>query len=83
MLINAWALLAVKSNIMIVLSNREKEVLLLIGKRMTSKQIALELGISPRTIHFYLENAYWKLGVSGIGARYRAYEEAFKQGLLN
>lgn len=50
---------------------------------MTSKQIALELGISPRTIHFYLENAYWKLGVSGIGARYRAYEEAFKQGLLD
>lgn len=65
------------------LSKREKEVIALIGKKKTSKQIALELNISPRTVHFYLENAYFKLGVSGVGARLKAYNVALLNNLLD
>jgi len=65
------------------LSKREKEVIALVGKRKTSKQIALELNISPRTVHFYLENAYFKLGVSGMGARLKAYNVALQNKLLD
>lgn len=64
------------------LSKREKEVLLLVGKAKTSKEIALELNISPRTVHFYLENAYFKLGVSGVGARQKAYNVALVNNML-
>lgn len=64
------------------LSKREKEVLLLVGKAKTSKEIALELNISPRTVHFYLENAYFKLGVSGVGARQKAYNVALINNML-
>jgi DNA-binding CsgD family transcriptional regulator len=44
-------------------SKREKDVvkLLLLGK--SNKQIALELGISNRTVEFHLGNIYAKLGV--------------------
>lgn len=38
----------------------------------TSKETALELGLSPRTVHSALENIYFKLGVSGNGARHKA-----------
>jgi DNA-binding CsgD family transcriptional regulator len=68
---------------MMQLSKREKEVITLLGKSKTSKEIALELQISPRTVHFYLENAYFKLGVSGVGARQKAYNIALVNKLLD
>jgi DNA-binding CsgD family transcriptional regulator len=50
---------------------------------MKSKDIAIELEISPRTVHACLENIYFKLRVSGYGARSRAYAEAVKLNLID
>ena len=58
------------------LTPREIEVLKCIGEKMTSKQIALKLNLSPRTVHMFLENVYFKLNVSGTGARQKAYNIA-------
>jgi DNA-binding CsgD family transcriptional regulator len=68
---------------MVHLSNRERDVITRIGKKMTSKDIAIELNISPRTVHACLENIYFKLNVSGTGARTRAYAEAVKLNLID
>lgn len=45
------------------LSNREKQVLLSCQKGKTSVQSGEELGLSPRTVQFYLENVKNKLGI--------------------
>lgn len=68
---------------MVHLSNRERDVIKRVGKHMTSKDIAIELQISPRTVHACLENIYFKLHVSGYGARLRAYAEAVKLNLID
>lgn len=68
---------------MVHLSNRERDVLTRIGKNMTSNEIARELHLSPRTVHACLENIYFKLNVSGRGARYVAYTEAIKLHLID
>ena len=44
------------------LSEREEQVTQLQGK--SNKQIALELGISKRTVEFHLRNIYTKLGAA-------------------
>ncbi len=38
------------------LTEREKEVLVLLGEGLTSKQIALKLKISPKTVHAHRNN---------------------------
>ncbi len=53
-----------------------------VGNGMTSKEIASSLGLSPRTIHAYLENIYWKLGVSGQDARRKAFDVATSKNML-
>lgn len=68
---------------MSILSPREKEVLKGVGQHKTSKQIALDLKISPRTVQMFLENIYFKLDVSGPGARLRAYNVALIKKLLD
>ncbi len=45
-------------------SDREKEVLDLLIQGKSNKQIAMQLGVSNRTIEFHLSNVYSKLGVS-------------------
>jgi DNA-binding CsgD family transcriptional regulator len=45
-------------------SEREKDVLKLLLQGKSNKQIALELGISNRTVEFHLSNIYAKLGVN-------------------
>lgn len=45
-------------------SEREKEVLKLLLQGKSNKQIALELGISNRTVEFHLGNIYVKFGVT-------------------
>jgi DNA-binding NarL/FixJ family response regulator len=45
-------------------SEREKDVIKLLLQGKGNKQIALELGISNRTVEFHLSNIYAKLGIN-------------------
>lgn len=47
------------------LTKREREVVMRAAEGMADNTIALDLGISPRTVHAHLRSAYRKLGVSG------------------
>src|SRR5687768_18136534 len=51
------------------LTPRERECLRLVARLMTSKQIALELGISKHTVDERIENARKRIGARG---RYEA-----------
>jgi DNA-binding CsgD family transcriptional regulator len=46
------------------LSEREGEVLGLIARGLTTKQVARRLGISPKTCDHHIQRLYAKLGVS-------------------
>ncbi len=46
------------------LSEREVEVLRLVARGMTDKEVASNLGISHRTVHHHNKHAYDKIGVS-------------------
>lgn len=48
------------------LTAREAEVILLASDGLAPKAIALSLGVSPRTVHKHLQNAYAKLGVANL-----------------
>lgn len=48
-----------------LLSERELEILNLLGQTLPNKKIARALGLSPETIKWHLSNIYGKLGVSG------------------
>ena len=61
------------------LSEREKEVLVLIVDGLTNKQIALKLDIKPSTVKQYTGNIFSKLGVSN---RTEAASAALRMGLL-
>lgn len=64
------------------LSFRELEVLRMMASNMTAKQMAEKLAISHRTIQFHQDSMYWKLGVSGNGAKAQAVEKGRKLGLI-
>lgn len=61
------------------LTRREMEILRLIDKGYSNKEIAQELYISLRTVKYYATNIYTKLGVSG---RTQAVFKARELGLL-
>ncbi|MCL4264965.1 MAG: hypothetical protein KJ069_17225 [Anaerolineae bacterium] len=61
------------------LTNREMDVLLLMEKRLTNKEIAQELCISVVTVKRHTYNLYQKLGVHG---RRQAVNEARKLGVI-
>jgi DNA-binding CsgD family transcriptional regulator len=46
-----------------VLTMRERDVLFSLTSGETDRQIAVRLGVSPRTVHKHLEHVYRKLGV--------------------
>jgi signal transduction histidine kinase/DNA-binding CsgD family transcriptional regulator len=61
------------------LTSRELEVLRLLARGLSNKQIARALAVTARTINFHLDNIYSKLGVS---SRTEAVIVAIRQGLL-
>jgi len=63
-----------------VLSERELEVLRAAAEGGTNQQIALQLGISERTVRAHLTSVYNKFGVSSRGA---AIAHAAQLGLLD
>jgi LuxR family transcriptional regulator, maltose regulon positive regulatory protein len=65
-------------NVHNVLTFREMDVLLLLNQRLTNKEIARALGISPDTVRQHAVNIYRKLGVTN---RRQAIVEANGMGL--
>ena len=51
-----------------ILTVREKEVFTLLIQNKTTKEIALELEISEKTVRNHISNAMQKLGVKGRAA---------------
>lgn len=70
---------AEKRNEISVLTERELEVLRAASRGERSKEIALHLGISERTVKAHLDNVYDKLGVDSRAA---AVATAIERGLL-
>jgi DNA-binding CsgD family transcriptional regulator len=48
---------------LVLLTTREQEVFTLLTEGLTTRAIALRLGLSARTVSFHLDNIYGKLGV--------------------
>ena len=61
------------------LTDRELQVLTAVARGDRNKEIALELGISERTVKAHLTNIYNKLGVDSRAA---AVSVAMQHGLL-
>ena len=60
------------------LSEREKEVLLLIASQMTTKEIALQLFISPGTVESHRKNILQKLQVKNtVGLIIKSIHEGY------
>jgi LuxR family maltose regulon positive regulatory protein len=66
-------------NLVEPLTNREYEILELLGKRLTNKEIAAQLVISPGTVEQHLVHIYAKLNVRG---RRQAVEKARELSLF-
>ncbi len=62
-----------------ILTKREKEVFTLLVSNMTTKEIALELGISEKTVRNHISNTMQKLGVKG---RSQAVVELLKMKII-
>jgi HD-GYP domain-containing protein (c-di-GMP phosphodiesterase class II) len=62
------------------LSGREREVLVLLARGLATKQIARQLGISPKTCDHHIQHMYSKAGVS---TRAGATVFALEHGLLS
>jgi DNA-binding NarL/FixJ family response regulator len=61
------------------LTPREIDVLRLVAKGMTNREVGRELGISHRTVQGHLASTYGKLGA---GSRTEAVTEALKRGWI-
>lgn len=63
-----------------ILTKREDEVFSLLVKNMTTREIAVELGISEKTVRNHISNAMQKLGVKG---RAQAVVELIRLGCIS
>src|SRR4051794_6456844 len=61
------------------LTDREREVLALVGAGVPNKQIALRLGISPKTVKSHMTHIFKRIGV---GDRFEAAMWARRHGLV-
>ena len=62
-----------------LLTDREDEVLRLVAKGLTNRQVGEQLFISAKTVSVHMSNVLSKLGVSGRG---EAVAVAHQRGLL-
>jgi two-component system nitrate/nitrite response regulator NarL len=62
------------------ISEREREIVILIAEGFSSKEIADKLFISPRTVETHRKNIMAKMGFQSVADLIRY---AFKQGLIN
>jgi DNA-binding NarL/FixJ family response regulator len=62
------------------ISEREREVLALVGAGVPNKQIALRLGISPKTVKSHLSHIFRRIGVAD---RFEAAMWARRHGLVD
>jgi ATP/maltotriose-dependent transcriptional regulator MalT len=63
----------------VLLSAREREVLALVARGLSDREIAEQLVVSPHTVHRHVANIRHKLG---RGSRTAAVAEAARLGLL-
>ena len=61
------------------LSKREREILQMVANGSTTKEVALDLGISPHTVKTHLERIFEKLGAND---RAQAVAIAIRKGLV-
>ena len=61
------------------LTERERDVLRLLGGELSTRQMAQSLYVAPSTVRTLIKSIYCKLGVSSRG---EAVEEAHARGLL-
>lgn len=61
------------------LSERELQILELISKEHTTKDIAAEIGLSPNTVEVHRKNLFAKMGVKNVAGLIR---KAFENGIL-
>jgi DNA-binding CsgD family transcriptional regulator len=71
--------MATEIEILVRLTEREKEVLHLAAEGLPSNEIAERLFVSKRTVDFHLNGIYTKLGVR---TRMQAIREAQRRGFL-
>ena len=77
-----WAADAQRPAMVEALSPRELDVLRRAALGRTNDEIAVDLGLSPRTVERHLSNAYSKLGVAGKAARAAAVAEVLRRCLV-
>lgn len=63
-----------------ILTKREKEVFTLLVSNKSTKEIAMDLGISEKTVRNHISNAMQKLGVKG---RAQAVVELLKMKIIS
>jgi DNA-binding CsgD family transcriptional regulator len=61
------------------LTKREKDILSLLDEGKSNREIALNLFVSPRTVHFHLANIFDKMGAKN---RVHALRRAIELGLI-